>query len=238
MVYLNGHEFVRGDVFPFNDGPDYLLDRDVVLVTVNYRLGILGFLSTGDEAAPGNFGIRDQIMALQWVQRNIKSFEGDPERVTLLGSDTGAICVHFLATLSQSQGTRVQMKIINHTIQRFSGLFHQYILHGGTMLSPLAYRNSTTYPRHAKKVAEILECSRNDTESTINCMRNVSLEKLIMKPEKIFNAVEIAAMRTWGPTLDSMITEYPRKIFQQTPVGNIPFILGVVTNQGSNFISS
>lgn len=60
--------------------PEHFLDHDVVLVTANYRLGPLGFLSTEDENCPGNFGLKDQVMVLKWIRDNIKRFEGDPDR--------------------------------------------------------------------------------------------------------------------------------------------------------------
>lgn len=60
--------------------PDYFLDHDVILVTANYRLGLLGFLSTEDENCPGNFGLKDQVLALKWVRDNIKQFGGDAQR--------------------------------------------------------------------------------------------------------------------------------------------------------------
>lgn len=63
-----------------NFGPDNFLDHDVVLVTANYRLGPLGFLSTEDENCAGNFGLKDQVMVLKWVHENIMQFEGDPMR--------------------------------------------------------------------------------------------------------------------------------------------------------------
>lgn len=62
-------------------GPDYYLDHDVILVVPNYRLGPIGFLSTEDENCPGNFGLKDQTMALKWIQQNIDRFGGDPERL-------------------------------------------------------------------------------------------------------------------------------------------------------------
>lgn len=68
-------------------GPEYLLDHDVVLVTGNYRLGPLGFLSTEDENAPGNFGLKDQMQMLEWVQQNIEKFGGDGHSVTIFGGN-------------------------------------------------------------------------------------------------------------------------------------------------------
>ncbi|KAK3877476.1 hypothetical protein Pcinc_017803 [Petrolisthes cinctipes] len=62
---------------------------------MQYRLGTLGFLSTEDEVLPGNLGLKDQTLALQWVQENIREFGGDPSKVTIFGQSAGAGAVHF-----------------------------------------------------------------------------------------------------------------------------------------------
>lgn len=69
-------------------GPDYLLQKDIVLVTINYRVGPIGFLSLKDPELniPGNAGLKDQIFALKWVQKNIANFGGDANNVTLIGT--------------------------------------------------------------------------------------------------------------------------------------------------------
>ncbi|XP_022837498.1 esterase FE4-like [Spodoptera litura] len=86
-------------------GPHYLLDRDVVLVTINYRLGSLGFLALGNQLAPGNNGFKDQVAALRWVQRNIAAFGGDPNLVTISGCSAGAVSVmvHMISPMSKGQ---------------------------------------------------------------------------------------------------------------------------------------
>lgn len=80
MVFFHGGGFMCGSGARFLYGPEHILDEDVILVTVNYRLGPLGFLSTLEENCPGNFGLKDQVMSLKWVQDNIKQFGGDPKR--------------------------------------------------------------------------------------------------------------------------------------------------------------
>ena len=69
--------------------PDYLLEHDVILVTGNYRLGPLGFLSTEDKECPGNFGLKDQSMMLTWVKMNIDKFGGNSNLVTIFGNSAG-----------------------------------------------------------------------------------------------------------------------------------------------------
>lgn len=66
-------------------GGDSLLEHDIVLVVANYRVGPLGFLSTGDDNSPGNFGLKDQVQVLKWIRENIASFGGNPELVTIFG---------------------------------------------------------------------------------------------------------------------------------------------------------
>lgn len=69
-------------------GCDYLLQKDVVFVTLNYRVGPIGFLSLKDPELdiPGNAGLKDQVFALKWVQKNIANFGGDPDNVTICGT--------------------------------------------------------------------------------------------------------------------------------------------------------
>lgn len=80
MVWFHGGAFVTGSgISQFYD-PGYLLDHDIVFVSANYRLGSLGFLSSGQQDCPGNFGLKDQVLVLKWIQENIQVFGGNPER--------------------------------------------------------------------------------------------------------------------------------------------------------------
>ncbi|XP_029820619.1 neuroligin-4, X-linked-like [Manacus vitellinus] len=98
MVYIHGGSYMEG-TGNMIDGSILASYGNVIVVTINYRLGVLGFLSTGDQAAKGNYGLLDQIQALRWIEENIGSFGGDPKRVTIFGSGAGASCVSLL-TLS------------------------------------------------------------------------------------------------------------------------------------------
>ena len=76
----------------------------MVLVTFNYRLGPLGFLTTDDKTAGGNQGLLDQIMVLNWVKANIGKFGGDPDKVTIFGEDSGAASVTLMAMTPLARG--------------------------------------------------------------------------------------------------------------------------------------
>lgn len=103
-------------------GPDFLMDtEEAIVVTFDHRLGIFGFLASGDRSCKGNFGLKDQVMALKWVQSNIEQFGGDPTAVTLMGHDAGAMSVHYLMMSKQA-----------------NGLFKKAILRSGSALSPWA----------------------------------------------------------------------------------------------------
>jgi cholinesterase len=89
-----------------NHGPDFLVEKNVTIVTINYRLGVYGFLSLNDSAlnVPGNAGLKDQRLALRWVQQNIANFGGDPNRVTLFGHSAGGGSTHYHMLSENSRG--------------------------------------------------------------------------------------------------------------------------------------
>lgn len=113
LVYIHGGSFLIGS--GQTKGFEPLIKQNVIVVTLNYRLGALGFLCLGTKDAPGNAGLKDQIEALKWVQRNIAKFGGDPSQVTIYGMSAG--------------GTSVEMLILSRMAQ---GLFHRAIIESGT----------------------------------------------------------------------------------------------------------
>ncbi|KAI4456723.1 carboxylesterase [Holotrichia oblita] len=121
MVFIYGGGFKFGQSNQSIYGPDYLLEHDVIVVSFNYRVGAFGFLSTSDMASPGNYGLKDQIEALRWTQRNIKLFGGDPNSVTLFGESAGAASVSYLMLAPKAKG-----------------LFHRAISFSGSALCPWA----------------------------------------------------------------------------------------------------
>lgn len=74
-------------------GPDYLLQKDIILVKINYRVGPIGFLSLEDPKLniPGNAGLKDQVFALKWIQKNIANFGGDPQNITVFGTSVSQL---------------------------------------------------------------------------------------------------------------------------------------------------
>lgn len=103
LVWIYGGGFEGGTSNYDTYGPDFLLEQNIVVVSFNYRLGFLGFSSTGDTVAPGNNGLKDQLLALQWVRDNVASFCGNPDDITLAGQSAGSASVayHIQSPLSQ-----------------------------------------------------------------------------------------------------------------------------------------
>ena len=104
MVFIHGGAFSKESTELADYSPKFFMDKDIVFVSMNYRLGILGFLTTGDLVCPGNYALKDQTLALKWVQKNIRSFGGDPNRVTLFGNSAGAAAVNLLALSDATNG--------------------------------------------------------------------------------------------------------------------------------------
>ncbi|XP_058812878.1 juvenile hormone esterase-like [Topomyia yanbarensis] len=123
MVWIHGGAFVAGSGDARMYGPDFLVQENVVVVSFNYRLGILGFFSTGDTHAQGNWGMKDCVEALRWVRDNIAAFGGDPNNITIFGESAGGAAVHFLVLSPMA-----------------AGLFHKAIAQSGTALSPWAFQ--------------------------------------------------------------------------------------------------
>ena len=102
IVFIHGGAFFIGSYTVY--GPQYLLDHDVVLVNIHYRLSGLGFLCLNTKESSSNVGLLDQVLALKWVQKHIRSFGGDPNRVTIFGESAGSISGSYLLSSPVASG--------------------------------------------------------------------------------------------------------------------------------------
>lgn len=105
-VWIHGGGFVTGSSSTVFYGPDLIVEKDVIMVSFNYRLGIFGFLSLKDPklGIPGNAGLKDQTMALKWIKENISFFGGDPNNITIFGESAGSGSVHYQLISNLSKG--------------------------------------------------------------------------------------------------------------------------------------
>lgn len=173
MVFIHGGAFViGGGSWAIYDG-DLLSQEGVVVVTINYRLGPLGFFAHPagvTDGVTGNQGIQDQIAALQWVKENIASFGGDPRNVTIFGESAGGMSV---CTLLASPEAR--------------GLFHAAIIESGGCK---AVAELTTGYAHAASYAADTGCAGD--ADPLACMRKVPADELMekMQFDIIYSALE------------------------------------------------
>ncbi|CAG2168479.1 unnamed protein product, partial [Oppiella nova] len=156
MVWIYGGAFVVGSIFQFpNYNGSVLATHDIVFVSINYRLGAFGFLYSGDESSPGNMGLYDQQLALQWVKQNIHKFGGDPDMVTIFGESAGSwsVSAHILSPLSK-------------------GLFRRAIMESAAQLfsknRPLITKTEAI--SDAKQLADHFNCT---DDKWIQCLRGI-----------------------------------------------------------------
>ncbi|XP_031785233.1 neuroligin-4, Y-linked isoform X3 [Nasonia vitripennis] len=190
LVFIHGESYEWGSGNTY-DGSVLASYTDQIVITLNYRLGVLGFLNANvsphTKARVANYGLMDQIAALHWVQQNIEYFGGDPSNVTLMGQGTGAACVNFLA--------------ISPTVM--PGLFKRAILLSGSALSSWAVVEEPV--SYALKLAEAVNCSvpkdlLKDHELLVDCLRESSLEALLradVRPPTFLSA--------FGPSVDGVV---------------------------------
>jgi carboxylesterase type B len=146
----------------------YMMDNDVVLVTIAYRLGSFGFLNTeGGSDAYGNMGLKDQVLALQWIQDNIEAFNGEKNLVTIAGESAGGASVHYHLLSDKSKG-----------------LFSRAVSMSGTALSPWAF---TRHPRkNAVKLGTMLNCPTTSMHELFICLQGVNATDLAKQHKAFF----------------------------------------------------
>lgn len=224
LVYFHGGEFKYGGKDLFR--PDYLLEasmnsqnaQGMIVVTVNYRLGILGFLSTDDVNAPGNNGIRDQVLALQWVNENIAKFNGNPQNVTIMGHDAGGVSVSF--------------HVLNPESWKF---FASAISVSGSVFSPWAIEDNPV--NQARDFGYKFFCDGR-TDRLVECLRYQDLGALI----------STSSEKDWGknnepfwfkPVVDRNVTgsallrDFPANLYKAGQYARVPYVLISMTQDGS-----
>ncbi|RXN12904.1 bile salt-activated lipase-like protein [Labeo rohita] len=166
MVYIYGGGFLLGSsqstgflVNHLYDGQEIADRGNVIVVTFNYRVGTLGFLSSGDADAPGNYGLWDQHAAIAWVHRNIRNFGGNPDNITIFGESAG--------------GVSVGLQILS---PKNKGLVRRAISQSGAALCPWAINRN---PRqHAEEIARKVGCPTDS--GMVACLRMTNARSLTL----------------------------------------------------------
>uniref|UniRef100_A0A8C7KQP5 Neuroligin-3 n=1 Tax=Oncorhynchus kisutch TaxID=8019 RepID=A0A8C7KQP5_ONCKI len=214
MVYIHGGSYMEG-TGNMIDGSVLASYGNVIVITLNYRVGVLGFLSTGDQAAKGNYGLLDQIQALRWISKNIGYFGGDPGRITVFGSGIGASCVSLLTLSHHSEG-----------------LFHRAIIQSGSALSSWAVNYQPV--KYTRMLAERVGCNVLDTLDMVSCLQKKSARELVeqdIQPARYHVA--------FGPVIDGdVIPDDPEILMEQGEFLNYDIMLGVNQGEGLRFVEN
>ncbi|XP_055607111.1 juvenile hormone esterase-like isoform X2 [Uranotaenia lowii] len=224
MVFIHGGGFFFGSSSMGELGPERFVDTgEVILVVIQYRLGVFGFLSTGDGAATGNFGLKDQTAALRWIQRNIAKFGGDPEKVTIFGQSAGGASVqmHMLSPLSR-------------------GLFSKAIVMSGNSLGFLTWplEDPLKFARQQAAAVGIESVDTISSEDLVKALRVVDAIELAASIDKLkfWHVFPLTAYRPVVETFiddETFIAEEPRVLWAQGKYTQVPWMTGFVPNEGA-----
>ena len=209
---------------PVYKGANLSAQGDLVVVTINYRLGSLGFLAGVKDKKlgleiNGNYGLMDQILAMKWIKDNISKFGGDPNKVTIQGESAGAASVAIHLTGEQST----------------QDLFNSAIMQSSPLGIP--YKTKKDSEHIAKAFAKNLGCEVNDIE----CMRSKTTKETVDAQNQINFALESALhgikdFVIFGPVIDGeIVTAHPLKKISKKNIEK-PLILGTNMNEGLTFV--
>nr|XP_049697913.1 esterase FE4 isoform X6 [Helicoverpa armigera] len=215
VVYFHGGAFIGG-YGELLKSTQFMKANDFILVSFNYRLGIHGFLCLGTEDAPGNAGMKDQVALLRWVQKNIASFGGNPDDVTIVGSSAGSASVDLLM-LSKSA----------------EGLFHRVIPESGGNLAAFTVQRDPV--ENAKKHAIKLNFTNvDDIYALGNFYKTAPME--VLTAETFFDRTDSTFV--FGPCVErdtgdgAFLTETPLSILKSGNYRKLPVLYGFADMEG------
>ena len=219
LVYIHGGGFSEGSgsVLVYDGEP--LAKKGLVVVTINYRLGLFGFFAhpelsaESDHSASGNYGLLDQVAALKWVQKNISDFGGDPDNVTVAGQSAGAVSVYLLTASPLARG-----------------LFHRVIVQSGPGgLASFGLTNTRSLASSLSEVEENgIELVKARSARSIQAMRAMPANELI--------AVSLPPTVRFGPVIDGyfLLDDVPT-VYAEGSQNDVPMMTGFNADEGSAF---
>lgn len=227
LVFLHGGGNVQGassqkaeDGTPIDDDAKLAASRGVVVVTLHYRLGAMGFLAhplltneNGEAGTSGSYGLYDQLFALEWVQRNAERFGGDPNRVLLFGESAGGLDTCLLVTSPLAKG-----------------LFSAALVEsGGCVARPLAEGESLG-------VTFATEAGCGGAADPVACLRGLSAQAVI-EAHPVVPDVAGKLDPTFQPTIDGLIlTGNPMDVLESGMHNHVPFVVGANSDETSRVI--
>lgn len=222
MVYIHGGAFMSGSGDASSYGPEFLLQHDVILVTMNYRLEVLGFLCLDTPEAPGNAGMKDQVAALRWIKENIAKFGGDPDNITIFGESSGshAVTYHMLSPMSK-------------------GLFNKVIGQSGVCIQDWGL--STGAVERAFRVGKLLGKETNDVNELLSFLITVPALKLAKMTLLIKTEVDehVGLPKYFFPVVEKQFQNVEPFLVEDTldillsgKANKVPFMIGYNSAEG------
>ncbi|XP_064645323.1 acetylcholinesterase-like [Lineus longissimus] len=222
LVWIYGGGFYSGSsTLDIYDARILAAHTDVIVASMQYRLGPLGFYFLDHELAPGNVGLLDQSMALEWIKANIEHFGGDKDRITIFGESAGAVSVGFQLISPMSRD-----------------LFTNAIMQSGSALCPWAVQSHSLATRRCRTLARLVGCDipGNDTRQIMECLYQVDPLKLTNQQwhDDIIDAYFEVPI---GPVVDKyFFPEHPNLMLQKGQYKRAPILLGSNKDEGSWFL--
>uniref|UniRef100_A0A0M3K5S0 Carboxylic ester hydrolase n=1 Tax=Anisakis simplex TaxID=6269 RepID=A0A0M3K5S0_ANISI len=218
IVYIHGGGFEIGSSasFDYKNLCDTFVSRGIVFVTFNYRVGFLGFLTTGDNAMPGNAGLWDQVQALTYIKENIAAFGGDPERITIMGHSAGGASVGALSLSPHS-----------------NYLFQQTISLSGSPFNEFA-RSETTVDDSLDLIRAV-GCHKEHSKLSKECMKQKSIVELFNGVDKIGPGRAIESGIKFHPHFDESFFPKPlEQLLKEAP--HKPSLVGVTNSEAAIYV--
>lgn len=226
LIYIHGGAFQTGSSSTKVYSPDYLLMADVVVVTINYRLGALGFLSLKDKElnVPGNAGLKDQRLAMKFVKNNIRNFGGDPDNITLFGQSAGGSSVSWHCV---SEGSK--------------GLFHKAIIMSGCVLNNWSL---TPHKNWAYRLAKKIGYSGSENEGEILKFLQQADPTEIVEFQKTLIERDERVGFSFAPTVEQYTTEEtfiakpPLELLKSAWSNDIDILIGGTSDEGLMYLEN
>jgi para-nitrobenzyl esterase len=224
MVFFYGGAFVDGEGSLY-DPSSMAAQGNVIVVTINYRLGILGYMASSALSAQaanhvsGNYGFEDQLFALQWVRQNIGAFGGNPHEVTIFGESAGGFSV--CAAIVSPQG---------------AGLFQRAISESGPCGEPLPTLAGAQTSGAA--ISTALGCTETSAAAAVACLRNLPVDAILAAQDQITSASSLTSLAAFFPNVDGvLIPQQPILSLALGAYNHVPVIEGTNHDEGRLFVA-
>lgn len=223
MLFIHGGGFVMGSAGEYN-GQRLAAQGEVIVVIINYRLGLFGFLNLLDPVARGNYGLWDQMAAIRWVHENIEAFGGNPDSVTIFGESSGGMSVHHQTLIPANRG-----------------MFQRAISMSG-VVSKQIMMNNNDLKKVENMISDKTDCNPGDKAELLSCLQKLSPTEILglvnvyefMTPENYTEEILI------GPSIDGELitghvydTIHDRSTPEASFFRSLDFISGTTNAEGS-----